>query len=1035
MAWLTRSPGIRLKTLPSSIEEEPESQRFRLFEGVAARLRTTAASEPMVVILDDLHAADEPSLLLLQFVASELADAPIVLLAIYRDPELGPEDGRQAMLTAVARAPNARHIRVASMSDDEVSQVVERTTGRMPDRYLVDAIISATEGNPLFITEMSRLLADEGRLGSADVAASRLTIPASVKAVIGRRLDRLSADCRSTLRMASVVGRDFNLELVTELGIPRGEVIGAVDEATAARVVQDGRAGFGRWRFAHVLMRDVLYESLPLAERISIHDRVGRALERLVGDHQDDRLSELAHHFVAAAPGGDVERAVRYSKLAGDHATASSAHEEAVRHYRTALGVLEMDHAAAHDAARCDLLLDLGEALMRAGLVAAGRDTLLRAGALAEDLGLSDRLAFAALGYGGRFVWERAGVDMELVPFLHRALKARGGRDDVLRVRLLARLSGALRGEMDMAPRDAASAEALTIARRLGDPMTLGTALNARQFAISGPDALDEMERLSDELDAVTQLSHDRELIVDSRGLSRVAWRTTLGMPAAEMQAIIDRTAEAIKPLRQPGQAFLLSLMRTNLELATGQFEGLEERIRARREEGRRGNDWGAEVGFRLALFALARERDELGAVLPLLRTAGDDLPGYWVFQAALPYAEAETGDVDSARRHLKAFARNGYRDLPHDNQWLWSMMHLGEAAMRLGDDAGAAHILDGLTPYSHLAGTAAYEVIAGPVGRVVGELASSLRRFDDAEVAFRKALTMVERTGWRPWEAWTRWSYAVMLARRALPGDGGRATEQLATAAAIVAELGMPALARRLSEPAGLVGEHPGDVGRPSLDVGRPLAAEPRHSAEAAVDSFRREGDVWAVTYDGRTIRLRDSKGLRYLRLLLAAPGREVAAVDLLASGVATAGVATIGGPTVSRADDLSLSGAVDDPLLDAAARAEYRDRLLELQAEIDEATRFGDSERAERLRGEFEFVTRELMSATGLGGRTRGHVSSAERARQSVTKAIRESIDRIERHDAGLGAHLRHALRTGVMCSYVPDPRSASHWLVSPS
>jgi hypothetical protein len=291
----------------------------------------------------------------------------------------------------------------------------------------------------------------------------------------------------------------------------------------------------------------------------------------------------------------------------------------------------------------------------------------------------------------------------------------------------------------------------------------------------------------------------------------------------------------------------------------------------------------------------------------------------------------------------------------------------------------------------------------------VLGDLAATLGRFDVAEAAFRDATALVERTGWRPWEAWTRWSYAQMLSRRGHAGDDRLASDQLTIAAAIVSELGMPALARRLAAPSTEV-EHP--------------------STEAAVDSFRREGDVWAMTYDGRTTRLRDSKGLRYLRLLLAAPGREIAAVDLLASGVNTTAAMTM-----SRADDLSLSVAPEDPVLDAAARADYRDRLLELQEEIDEATRFGDTDRAERLRGEFEFVTRELTAATGLGGRDRGHISSAERARQSVTKAIRESLDRIASHDPALGAHLRHSVRTGVLCGYLPDPRSAVRWIISSS
>jgi predicted ATPase/class 3 adenylate cyclase len=220
---------------------------------------------------------------------------------------------------------------------------------------------------------------------------------------------------------------------------------------------------------------------------------------------------------------------------------------------------------------------------------------------------------------------------------------------------------------------------------------------------------------------------------------------------------------------------------------------------------------------------------------------------------------------------------------------------------------------------------------------------------------------------------------------------------------------------------------------GEESAELPAPAAASDRTPAAAsdpppAVGRFIREGDVWAVTFEERTIRLRDSKGLRHLARLLASPGREIPAIELAAD--LAAGAERVA-PGQAADAGLTPTGPPDDPLLDREAREAYRDRLRDLQAEIDEAERFGDAGRASRYREEFQVLTRELAIATGLGGRQRGAPSSAERARQAVSKATRQALDRIAEQDAALGAHLRHSVRTGVMCGYLPDPRSEVRWI----
>jgi hypothetical protein len=205
---------------------------------------------------------------------------------------------------------------------------------------------------------------------------------------------------------------------------------------------------------------------------------------------------------------------------------------------------------------------------------------------------------------------------------------------------------------------------------------------------------------------------------------------------------------------------------------------------------------------------------------------------------------------------------------------------------------------------------------------------------------------------------------------------------------------------------------------------VGRAGGQAPSARAPAGAAVFRREGEYWSILYDKDAFRLKDSKGLRYLARLLAAPDEELHALELV--GADGAGLRT-----VAVDDNLKVSGFGDaGELLDAQAKAAYRQRLDELRGEIEEAEAWNDPERAAKAREELEFITGELSAAVGLGGRDRRAASSAERARVHVTRAIKSALARIDEHSRSLGDHLKRTVRTGTFCSYSPDPRLPTSW-----
>jgi hypothetical protein len=403
-------------------------------------------------------------------------------------------DPLTSALAELVREPHTAQVALTGLSEPDVTEYIELSTGMEPAAPLVRAIHAETEGTPLFVAEVVRLLDAEGRIAEAD---AHLRIPPGVRAVIGRRVGRLSERCRGLLVAAPVMGREFGLDALARLSeLGRDQLLEALDEAMAERVVVDAPGLPGRLRFGHALIRDTLYDELTPARRLRLHQDVGEALEAIYSADLEPHLAELAQHFVAAAPGGAADKAIDYARRAGDRAASQLAFEEAVRLYRTALTLVD------EPVARCELLLALGDAEARAGDTPASKQAFREAAELAEDRGLAEQLARAALGYGGRMLWDVSRDDRYLAPLLERALAALGDEDSTLRVRLLARFAGGPLRDASFPPerRAALSREALETARRIGDRATLAYALDGYIAATHSPEHTPEQVELTTEL-------------------------------------------------------------------------------------------------------------------------------------------------------------------------------------------------------------------------------------------------------------------------------------------------------------------------------------------------------------------------------------------------------------------------------------------------------------------------------------------------------------------------------------------------------
>jgi tetratricopeptide (TPR) repeat protein len=997
-------------------DEAPEVARFRLFDAVTRFLVQAAARQPIVLLLDDLHAADVPSLLLLQLLTVELDRTPLLVVGAYRDLDLDRDHPLTAVLADLVRHPATRRLHLGGLDRPEVAAYVEAVTGTRPSTTVAAAIHRETEGNALFLGEVARLAAAEGRLEDADPAYWARAIPPGVRATIGLRINRLSKECARVLSIASVLGREFALDVLGQLsGLARDELAEVMDEAALSRVVVEPAGGAGRWLFAHVLIRDTLYDELPPSHRARLHARAVDALSGLSPD-TGPHLAELAHHACLGALDPSDPRPVELARRAGEQALGRLAYEEAVRLWRMALQALDR-RDGSDERERLDLLLALGDASMRAGDADDGKRTFLDAAAVARRLGDDEDFGRAALGYGGRFVWARASWDIHVVPLLEEAIGRLGDQQSPLRARLLARLSGALRDDAVRDRREALSAEAVAMARAIGDPSALAYVLDGRYSAIWGPDTTEERLGIAEEMLEIAAAVGDTERTFQGRHyrLQVLLEHGDLGAARREL----EQNAAIAEALHQPAQRWYLASMRALLSLLEGRFADAEHHVVDAYEHGRAAESMHATGTVRLQRYVLRREQGRVAEVAAELDEAVDT---YWFWpwaRAAAAHLRAEVGDHEAARHAFDACAARRFTDWPLDNDWLFGMTLFADVCTALGDADRAADLYEQLLPYEERLAMAHPIASTGSVARSLGTLATTMGRFDDAEAHLEAALAANQRWGARPWVAHTLHDLVALLVARDGPGDAARAHDALRRSAELADELGQVALQRKL----GAWVAHLGAIAQAD-----PAAQLDRSVALTEPNVFRREGEYWLVAFAGREVRVQHAKGLQHLATLLTRPGSEVHALDLVGAPAVPAG-ATSGAPAAgSVARGQGDLGATLDP----QAKAAYRARVEELQADIDEATGWNDLDRAARAQHELDFLIAELAAATGLGGRDRRPGSDAERARVNVTRAIRSAMAKLGAQHPDLGRHLEQAVRTGTYCSYQVDPRARVDWVL---
>jgi class 3 adenylate cyclase len=761
----------------------PEEERFRLFQAVTAFLRNASASQALCIVLEDLQDGDKGTMELLVHLARNLSGARLLIVGTYRDVEVDRRHPLSAALADLRRVESFTRIPLRGLSIDEVQRMLSNITGQDVSHAFAEGIYRQTEGNPLFIQEVARYIAEAGlikREGGQWVSAvdSLVTqIPEGLRDVIGKRLSRLSEECNRVLSVAAVMGRDFSLAVLRDVaGVPEEQLLGAIEEAIAVSVLEERtEARDVRYRFTHAYFRQTLYGEMIAPRRLRLHNEVAKALERHYQSRLEEHAAELAEHFAHSSTEEDLRKAVHYGELAGQRAAAVYAHGEAARLLEQALQVQDVLDPN-DDAKRYELLEGLADALLSAGDPRRVSDEIApELFTIAERIGDSDRAAWVCWLAIEALARQDAGpvfATPEWAMWTERMYR-HAAPDSRLRVRAEMSAAWTHYGFRRLREFWELVTAALDLARRVGDPEALAYAMAGFLMLGAPPELAHERAKVAEEFATVPRA-----------GVRPLTLAQTLGSCAAAFLSAGQRANAdaALRELddyaRRVGDPFVQTYQMTaevlHLALA-GEFEA------------------GVEVIQRFAGSAAGVEplgRAVAAAVVsPLLARLGrfEEALAYrqhwgtWlVSEGMAAYIPAAAGLLDEARRETQRLVAE--RETTAGNDWTPAptLVYLLAASILTRDMDVLRMLYRRLSGFGDLYSPDAYSTVARQLG-----LAALL--LDDSAAArahFATALDVAARVGDRPETALVRLAIARTLFEH-YPDERAEAAEHLAFALA----------------------------------------------------------------------------------------------------------------------------------------------------------------------------------------------------------------------------------------------------------
>jgi DNA-binding CsgD family transcriptional regulator len=781
-------PGV-LTSAGYASDSGSSEDRFRQFDAVRRLLRQVAGRTPMLIILDDAHWADHPSLLLLQHVVRSLTDERLLILVNHRDTE----NGHSALVTGMLREAPTRAIHLSGLGIPAVGHQLTCALGHEVSDTQAEEVRALTGGNPFFVGEIARVL------GDARASTRGFLVTASVRDAIAARLDRLSPECILLLSAASIVGREISVPLLACVAdLPVTTCLGLLDEAVDAGIVEFGTTP-ARHQFVHALVRDAIETGLPTPERVRLHYRAALSIEEVYAGQLGPHLFDLARHWAVAAVQGDAGTAERWIRRAAEEALHQLAFEEAARLFRLALDVAGGE---MKDTDRCTTLLALGAVRGAAADFDGRLDACLQAAAISRRIGRVDLLAEAALLLEG--VFGHPDTDLAAKRLSEEALRGLGPDPTPLRARVTARLAEACMFLNDVEAAGSASEAALSSAQDCADRGALVAALHARRLVCEGPDGVEERVRLSERMLELNSEDRDPHIEMWAR-----LWRVDTSFERGDLLSAGRELAAAELPVQEVGGPFARwQLLRGQGVLAQAQGRFSDARLLASEAFGVISSTGDPIAALpRAALLQLVghhvgHDHETMAAnQLSEVPVKPADFTGAGTLMMVLgpAFVLADTGRLTEAAslyRSLGAVA--GWRPMAHGTLAAYALGIGVSVALDAADDVAALRDLLAGHRGRHVASGAGAVAYCGPVELWLGIAGRHLGLLDEAVTDLEQAVRSCAISGAQGYHTEALLELAATLVRRGECGDLPRARSLVAEAARRAKELGMAPFAAR---------------------------------------------------------------------------------------------------------------------------------------------------------------------------------------------------------------------------------------------
>lgn len=741
------------------------TEQFLLFNKIANILFQYASQRTLVLVIDDLHWADRSSLLLLSHLCRKLSQQAVLVIGTYRDIEITRKHPLFESLGEINRLTTLRRIQLKGLSEQDVSGFIENTVSETLPPEILKSLYEKTEGNPLFVSEVARMLQQEKNNLASDQWV--VEIPEGIQEAVGRRLNQLSEQCNELLPLAAVIGRKFTLQVLNKL-LPEAEQPGSLEtleEAVSRGIIEEKQGAMAEFQFCHVLIRDILYDELSLAKKILLHKKVADALVELRGDGAEYSAGEIARHYYQALQGGQGGNAVEYALQAADHAEKMAAFDEAIGYYELALDVLSVDEGHYLER-KPEIYYNIALCKQSAGLASkASLDAFYRCIEVAREQKQYHVFAEAAcrIVYTGRAFSHMR----ESLITIEEALSYLAEDDLVMRANVLAHRSSALTFNNRRREAEQVARQAIALAIESGDAQAHGNALCMALGVLRGrPEKLSERIRLGEHALARTtgdgSLSHQ-----DSLEWLILSYQELGDM--GRVRELISLLEIAVShSLRFKSRYFVVGAD-AGLALFEGRWEHAEPLIEEAGELGLGKLDGGAEGVFGAQMFLLNRELGRLPMIRPALKQMLES--GSPIWKPGLLATYVDLGLVDEAKVIFSEMVADDFRFVAEDELYLTCLVYLTEACIELNYADKASALFQRLVPYSGQMVLHPTAVCHGPADLYLGMLASQLNHLSEAEQLFRKATALCEKSAPNMWQAHIKYRHAQVLKRHNFSG------------------------------------------------------------------------------------------------------------------------------------------------------------------------------------------------------------------------------------------------------------------------